>query len=377
MALGSLLLVLGIANSGCGGRLASDANGTGVGGGDSFAAACTNADAENFAELTAPSGDSFAEAALAVGDSEVGLAYTQWHDETHDVTVYLQRYGLDGTPLGAPASLHTYNEESALYAVGEFYGRPTIATDGTHFVACWGEGNQLGCGAVEPATAQPSFHAIVPDHVSPLYAPHLVFGPAGFRVFFQGTSLGGTSVALDAEANPSASGIDVAGSTATAIGFGFAVVSVYGGTVFFLGPDLGQVGVALQTPETVYGITSLDGDAIVVGGRTLRRVTVEGHFTTVDVTGDGHSHVLAVAARKGNAGVVWSAPGSALRFKEIAAGAVPGAEKNVGCAALLTNPTIAAVPDGYLIAAARPEGEHEVFHARGYSKLRITHVAVP
>lgn len=135
--------------------------------------------------------------------------YSRWIEQSRDILVYFQRFALDGAALGDPALLHTYNENAGQYAANGFYGRSTIATDGSRFVACWGEALQVGCAAVTAGSGEVSFHAIVPGNNDFAFAPNVTFGPSGFRVFYLGPQVVPTTVALDEQANPTGAPVTV------------------------------------------------------------------------------------------------------------------------------------------------------------------------
>ena len=381
-----ILFLLATGNSGCSGGAdtgshvagsggAGGAGGSGTGGGPS--AACEDLDATDFAELTAPAGKGFGEAALAATDTEVALVYTRWDIEERDVTVFLQRFALSGTPLGQPALLHTYDVCCGQLASGDFYGLPSVATDGKHFVACWGEAFELGCASVAAGTGAVSFHAVAPKTNSFSYSPHVTAGPAGFRVFYRDPEVDAATIALDEQANPIGDTVSVPAWIAAATPTGWAVASPGTVGVSFLDAFLQPLGQPIAPPDAVDGIVAL-GDAVVIaGGHTLSRIDPGGQVSSLPLAPEQGSRRMAAAQRKGDVGVVWSSSDRVLRFSDVAAGIVAGPERNVGCAMSDVLPAVAAVPDGFLVAAPRPEGGQEAFYATAYPQLRITHVAVP
>jgi hypothetical protein len=390
-ALVALLLLLAAGNSGCSGRVESGSNVAGSGGaggssatggtgGSTIASApCDNADATDFAELTAPDGEGFYEAAIAATATEVGLVYSRWIEETRDILVYFQRFSLDGAALGDPVVLHTYNENAGQYAANGFYGRPTIATDGSRFVACWGEAYQVGCAAVTAGSGEASFHLIVPGNNVSAFAPNVTFGPSGFRVFYLGPAVTPTTVALDQQASPTGLTVTVPVAALMAVATDAGYVGGARGSVeaFRLGPDLQPVGDPIELPNVATGIAWL-GDAVsVVGGFAETRIDAAGKAKSVIlVTGD-EPQGMAVAPWKGGAGVVWSSMDRHLRLSVVSPSSEPGPILDVGCSEDQSVPSIAAVPDGLLVASPRPEGAHEIFYGKAYPRLRITHVKIP
>lgn len=381
------LLLLATGNSGCSGgadtgsHVAGSGGAGGAGGsggtGTGPSAACEDLDATDFAELTAPPGKGFGEAALAATDSEVALVYTRWDIEERDVTVFLQRFTIGGAPLGEPALLHTYNVCCGQLAVGDFYGLPSVATDGKRFVTCWGEAFQLGCASVAAGTGEVSFHAVAPKTNSFSFAPHVTAGPAGFRVFYSDPEVSAATVALDEQANPIGDSVSVPAAIAVATPAGWAVASPGTVGVSFLDASLQPLGPAVAPPDAVDGIVAL-GDAVaVVGGHTVTLIDAGGQVSSVPVASEQGSHRMAAAQREGDVGVAWSSSDEILRFSDVAAGIAAGPQRSVGCAMSAVTPAIAAVSDGFLVAAPRPEGGLEAFYKTVYPRIRVTHVAVP
>ena len=133
----------------------------------------------------------------------------------------------------------------------------------------------------------------------------------------------------------------------------------------------------IQLSSVAEGIAALGDSVSVVGGRSETRIDAAGAATEVVLASADGSHHMAVAPRNGAVGVVWSSIDEVVRFAAVSAASVPGPVRNVGCAAQVEVPAIAAVPDGFLVAAPRPEGGHDAFYNQVYPKIRITHVSQP
>jgi hypothetical protein len=384
-ALLAVALLAAAANSGCSGGVETDSHVTGAGGspstggagGGGVPPACPLAGGTVFAEIEAPAGKSLEEIAIAATDTEVGVAYTQWNEATHDVTVLFQRYSLDGHALGEPKPLHTFNECCGQLAAGDFYGRPTLAATNDAYAVCWSEAAQIGCSIVSTGGGEPSFLPIggASPAFSDLYlTPTVAATPGGFRVFYDVNDGKAFSTALAALDVP----VEVPGSMAVAIPGGFVTVSRDDSSVSILAPDLSPTAAGPMLPGRPDAIAAFGNGASTVSGGVERRIDGGGNVTEIPITSVQENVTMAVTARGGGTVIAWVGAGSqTVGWRAVAAAGTPGPEASIGCALGFSRPSIAVIPGAVLIAAPLPEGAHEAFYAQVVPRLRITRVPAP
>jgi hypothetical protein len=385
LAWSAALLLLPAANSGCGSGPLPGGDVTGPGGsggaggaggsGGSGGAACGALDATEIASLSAPAGQGFGEAVIAASANEVAVAYTRW-SESEDVAVEVQRFSLNGAALGAPVLLHGYHVCCGQLANGGFYGALSMATDGSRYMMCWAEAQQIGCAALPVGGGDASFSAIDPGQGQLVRSPHVVHGASGWRVFYSAESP--VAVALDDQAKALGAPVSVPGTLAAATTSGFAVASTEGKGAFRLDSTLKTVSGPLPIDGPIDGIATLGDIVSVVGGSSETRIDPEDHLTPTLLADSNGFHRMAAAPRKVFVGVAWSSTlDPVIRFSAVDSVSHAGPIQRVGCAAGYVVPAIAATDDAFFVAAPSPEGAHEIFYNQVYPTLRVTRLSQP
>lgn len=343
--------------------------------GTSDGAPCDVPGGLTFAELTAPQDMPFDEVAIAAGESEVAVAYSQW-DASRTVSVFLQRFTREGALIDAPIFMGAYVVSHGQLASGGFYGGLTIAASPSRFLTCWGAASRIGCASIAAGSNDVSTFTLNPTTSAFTTDAHVVHRADGFAVFWEETGSAFVQL-LGYDADPIGEPKGVSGVLATATNGGYAVISFNTREVRRLDTSLNQVGAPIPVANAAESIASLGDSLIVAGSFAETRIDAQHNPTTDQITHDCERHHTAIVSRNEMAGVAWTSMDERLRFRTIDAADHKGTVLEIGCAPFSSFPKMASTTDGFLVATVVPGGEQETFYDVGYQRIRVVRIAQP